>query len=192
MQKVFTRGLALLSLVFLASCAQPTDELVKIYTNDTNGYEIQYPSFLTLDDSKSDDVSFTNNTCKSNDKLCIKGVDVEVYVEENNEKMTIDQKFNEYIENNKTCKQIKIFPLPEKFDENELINAVRCEFDEVPKQAKGGYTYTIINEAKIFSIIIYKGDSTILGFVDGSLLNIAKDSYDPLGDMMMRTFKFTK
>ncbi len=170
-----------------------TAEIVKTYENEVYGYQIQYPSFFMVDDSRLDDVWLSNNTCSSNTKLCILGIDgIQVNVSDNNEGMNTDQYYQNWENTCPKIKKVKIFPLPENFNENELIEAIRCEFDEVPKQAKGGYTYAILNGNKIFNITMYQSDSTLVAFVNGSLLNIAKDTYNPLGDMMMRTFKFTK
>lgn len=173
--------------------ATDNEELVKSYENDRNGYQIQYPSFFVLDDSNPDDVWLSNYTCSSNTKLCMLGIDgVQINVSDNSDGVNIDQYYQNWKNACPKIKRVKIFPLPENFNENELIEAIRCEFDEVPKQAKGGYTYAILKEDKIFNITMYQGDSTVTAFANGSLLKIAKDEYDPLGDMVMRTFEFTK
>ena len=168
-------------------------ENIKQYENDTYGYKIQYPIFFDLNDSKSDNVGFSNATCDPNNKLCFLGIDsINIYISDNSDGIGFAEKYNEMKKYNNTCKQLSIFPLPENFNENELIKAIRCEFPEVPKQAKGGYNYTILHNNKIFETTFYQGDSTITAYVNGSLYNIAKDNYDPIGDTMMRTFKFTR
>jgi|GEM_PF-1222238 len=167
---------------------------VEVFINEQERYKLEYPSYFTIDDTRKDYVIFSNSTCEQNNKLCFMGIDgFQVSIIKNSEYKDIGS----YYENwKKTCPQIKklkILQLPENFNADESYDAIRCEFDEVPKQAKGGYSYVIFDDKKVFSIDFFQGDGYITSMnKDGNTDNIKIDKYDPLGDMIMKTFRVIK
>ncbi|MBI5413901.1 hypothetical protein HZA38_00085 [Candidatus Peregrinibacteria bacterium] len=149
----------------------------KTYEDKKNGFEIQYPSFFTITGNPTIDsgnIIMRNGTCDTNNKLCFTSTQaIMLYVSDNKDNETLDEYYQNRAKdvNIKNLKKIKISPLPENFNEDEWIDAVRYEFDEAPKQQAGGYTYILYEKEKIFEI-------TILSYVN----------YNNLLDDMMRTF----
>lgn len=157
-------------------------EYAKVYKNEKYGFEIQYPYFFNLKlSSDCSEVSFINNTCETEDRLCFRGTDgIDIMIGE--ELGTIDdyyEKMKGYFSSS-DIKKIRIMPLPYTSNENEWIMAVRQEYPHVLKQALGGYTYVIIENGKIFTISTATTSST------------GDNKSNPLLDEMMETFRFIK
>jgi hypothetical protein len=163
---------------------------IKEYNNDTYGYKILYPSFFDfdLDNSKPENVYLTSSLCKPDDNICFLSIEsINIRVTDNLDGIDYDSEkefesiYNKIKNPEIGFKQLLIYPYPENFNENEWIKAVRREYPVVHKQSKGGYGYTIFHNNKIFEITFMQGDSTQY-----------HDDYDPVGDEIMRTFRFTK
>ncbi len=182
----------------LATQKNSTSDITKTYISEFDGYSIQYPYFFKLDDSRPDYVRLVNTTCEDYEKLCIAGIDViTIYSSDNTDAVNTDQYYQSriadvyYLDKKDYCQKIKILPLGyHNVDESQYLEAIRCRFDAVPKQAKGGYAYEIVKGNKIFHVEMYQG--SMRSFSDPFYNLPGGDYYDPLGDMMMQTFRFTK
>jgi hypothetical protein len=161
---------------FVMGDAKNTElELVQSYTNEEYGYEIQYPVLFNIDESRTDYVQFDKDSCNSYEELCIPGLDgFTVLVTENTEEDDLET----YSERMVGCQELDVFEIYSSYQ----IETLRCGFDAVPKQAKGGYTYTILEGDLIYEISFFQGDSYVAG--------LEQDTYDPIGDMIMQTFRF--
>jgi len=198
----------LLSWVFLlSSCTQkeviqwpveekntPWQDIIKTYKNEKEGFKIEYPSYFTVTEyPERRSVWFWNGTCEANNQLCFMGIrSIDISVSENTEDETLDS-IEKRWKNCPNIKRLNIYQLPENFNNAELLETLRCKFEEVPKQAPGGYSYILLKNDKIFTIDFLQDDWYIpaLDPVALNIVSVENDDYDPLGDMMMRTFRFT-
>ncbi len=161
----------------------------RVYQNDEYGYRFHYPSYFDVDGQNGSEVFFRNNTCYPNEGLCIPGIDTMIIqVSEEPYYKTMD----ELVALGSGREIISINPLPARFDPEQFLKAVRHEFPGVPKQVKGGYTYELFHDGKLFTISFSQGDSSVSAYKDDQFVSLTKDDYDPLGDEIMRTFEFVE
>ena len=160
-------------------------DFIKVYSDEKNGFKIQYPSIFTLVGNPTLDsghVVAGYESCNTNDKLCPQSDtnrSVSIDVSDNlSDYETIDE-YYQSIEKDSFVKNIQIIKNIEQRNEDGTIregtDAVRYEFYEIPKQQAGGYTYVMIKNGKIFNLTI-----------------LSPLSYDGLLDRMMQTFTWTK
>jgi len=137
-----------------------SNNFIKAYINQEEEYMVEYPDYFTLDDTRKNYVSFSNETCEQNNTLYFIGIGgFHILVENNPEYKNIDD-YSKMLD--QSCKRLIIFQLPENFNQNDSYEAIRCEFDEVPKQAAWGYSYVLFHNGRMFSIDFFQWDWSIL------------------------------
>lgn len=163
----------------------------KTFTDEETGFSFQYPSYFSIDDTNGTK-SLSKEVCKSGTFCYPSNFYTAIEISDPLSQKEIDD-ITSQKEKEMKCKDIFLEITGIHITGIGLQRATRCEFEEVPKSAPGGYQYLLSYNSRLFTLSQNElGWTTELLLPDDKVEMIKADKYDPTLDAIMKTVRFNK